>query len=83
MKTTKDWKKLKEALTECIYNGYEDTAVDVVLGVDNSSLEVFPRTLSSIHCMEEVVDFCRVHRLSEYVLVDKRGEDYICVVRIF
>lgn len=81
----KNWNSLAEELSEMLEGGYEGTAVEVVIGTDNASIEVIPKssTTGAFHKVEDIVDFCRCKRLSCYCYTEFRDGKTVCCARIF
>lgn len=85
-KKKRDWNSLVTELSEILAGGYEGTAVDVVLGNDKESIEVYPKASAvcgSFYKTEEIVDFCRCKRLSNYIATEMRNDRLECFARIF
>lgn len=86
MKKTTEWSLLVYELSEMLKDVHESTAVDVLLGEDGRSIEIYPASTTpgtAFHHTEEVVDFCRVKRLSNYASFTDRNGKYVCYMRIF
>lgn len=78
----KNWKKLANELMELI--GESTPATKVKAKVENSRIELYPEgdenDGGAFFHIEEVVDFCRVKKLSSYVTMDFERQNVICVI---
>lgn len=83
----KDFPKLAEELTSRLGGLTEAAKVEVILTKghifeDNKVIEldtyegidICPCDGNSLYCMEEVVDFCRYHKLSEFVTMAQKWD---------
>lgn len=80
----KNYEALAQELRELIVNYTEATAVDIVASEDG--IEIYPAKTNlagSFHPTDEVVDFCRVKRLSNYAAVEIVNGKPVVVVSIF
>ena len=81
---TKNYEQLLNELKECVFNGCEATRVEFKLESDDDGIVVYPdndaRMLSSI---ENIVDFCRVKKLSNYCILDNIDGVMLPAVHIF
>lgn len=81
-----NWEALADELCGMLENVWEGVAVEVVVGEDKKSIEVYPAsytTGSAFHHTEDIVDFCRVKRLSNYASICTRHGRTMCYMRIF
>lgn len=86
IKTKTEWVLLVYELSEMLKDVHEFTAVDVLLGEDGRSIEIYPASTTpgiAFYHTEEVVDFCRVKRLSNYASFAERNGKCVCYMRIF
>ena len=65
----KNLKKLSNELNDFIFNGHEGTRVKVTYIERSNSILVQPIYNISLHCMDDVIDFCRGHKLSSYITI--------------
>lgn len=80
-----NWNSLAAELSAMLEGGYEGTAVDVVLGEDNS-IEIYPAQHTrgtAVHYLNDVVDFCRCKRLNCYASYCTREDKIVPYIRIF
>ena len=67
---TKNWKQLASELKECIFTT-EFTRVNIVIEKDpqgnDDGIKITPESGEVLFCTEDIVDFCRCKRLSNYV----------------
>lgn len=80
----KNYQELAKELRELIVNHTDATSVEIVATKDG--IDIFPAktiTTGAFHHMEEVVDFCRVKRLSSYAAVEIVNCKPVVVVTIF
>ena len=64
-----NWEALADELRGMLKNTWEGVAVEIVIGEDKKSIEVYPASHtagSAFHHADDIVDFCRVKRLSNY-----------------
>lgn len=70
---TKNWKQLASELKECIFST-ERTEVDIIVEKDpngnDDGIKVTPKYGDCLYCTEDIVDFCRVKRLHNYVGIE-------------
>lgn len=81
-----NWEALADELRGMLENTWEGVAVEVIVGEDKKSVEVYPASHtigSAFHHTEEIVDFCRVKRLSNYASFCERYGRTVCYMRIF
>lgn len=81
-----NWNELVQELSSMLEEVHECVKVDVILGSDKKSIEIYPAkgtSGSAFHHTEEIVDFCRVKRLSNYASFDIRHDRMVCYMRIF
>ena len=86
IKTKTEWGQLVHELSEMLKDVHESTLADVVLGEDGRSIEIYPASTTlgiAFYHTEEVVDFCRVKRLSNYASFAERNGKCVCYMRIF
>jgi hypothetical protein len=88
MKTRKNYKSLLNEARECIWNESEHTKVRIELEVnccgEPSGINVFPANDSGmISGLNDIVDFCRVKRLSNYCYMTEVNGQRVCAVAIF
>lgn len=78
----RDWNQLSEELIELIGNYTEATRVKAV--VRANCIELVPDGEEndgiSFHHTEQVVDFCRCKRLSNYVYYDFVTKNVVCMI---
>ena len=75
----RNWEALAQELIELIGNSTEATAVEVK--VENNAIELHPKKGNdgtAFSHTEEVVDFCRCKKLSNYVSFDFYSRNVIC-----
>lgn len=72
----RNWKQLASELKECIFCS-EFTKINIVIDTDIAGaadgIIIRPINSHSVYCMDDVVDFCRVKKLSSYVSLDECG----------
>ena len=87
MEKTKNYKKLAQELSECIYNDFEPTQVELIVEIsmegNPDSISVFPKNGDTLHCLKDIVDFCRVKRLNEYCYISEFKGKNVVACRIF
>lgn len=79
-----NWNSLAAELSAMLEGGYEGTAVDVIL--IESSIKVYPAKHTrgtAVHCLADVVDFCRCKRLNCYASYCAREDKIVPYIRIF
>ena len=82
----RNWNDLVAELSEMMAGGYEGTSVEVILGDDNRSIEVYPKKGSisgAFHYGTEIIDFCRCKRLGSYFFPRICNDRIECCARIY
>lgn len=83
----KNWKQLASEFENLAYVSYEPAQVKVVIvtGRDGNpdGLEVYPKSGTSLHVTEQIVDFCRCKRLNNCVSCDIANGQPVVFARIF
>ena len=84
----KNYKALLKEARECIWNESEHTKVSIELELDchgkPSGITVFPANGNGmISGLAEIVDFCRVKKLSNYCYTTVINGKSVCAVAIF
>lgn len=73
---TKNWEQLASELKECVFCS-EFTKINIIIdtNLDGEVDGIIIRPINSraVYCMEDVVDFCRVKKMSSFVSLDEYG----------
>lgn len=82
----KDLEALAQELRELIGNPTEATAVEIIVNERTSDIEIHPARTNlsrTFYHLNEVVDFCRVKGLSNFVCVEINNGEAETVVHIY
>lgn len=84
---TKNWKQLANEFENLAYIDYELAQVKVVITEDQNGnpdgLDVYPKEGNSLHCIEEIVDFCRCKKLNNCISCGIVDDKPVAFARIF
>lgn len=82
----KDLEALAQELRELIGNHTEATAVEIIVNEEAQDIEIHPAStnlMRTFYHLNEVVDFCRVKGLSNFVCVEYHDCKPSTVVHIY